>query len=181
MNSVLFFRPFQINASQTELLVGVVLQAEFDQRPEWGATFMSLAKQCQSVLCCRVTPGQKASVVSLVRKHTDAVTMSIGDGANDVNMIKSKLIEQLEEKRVFATPNANLPAESIFYSSLHFSHPFPGISGSCWCRISRGRRRPGSAECRLCIVTIQIPAEAPAGPWTLVLQAHFPLLVLFPV
>uniref|UniRef100_H3CHB3 Phospholipid-transporting ATPase n=1 Tax=Tetraodon nigroviridis TaxID=99883 RepID=H3CHB3_TETNG len=37
-------------------------QAEFDQRPEWGATFMSLAKQCQSVLCCRVTPGQIAAV-----------------------------------------------------------------------------------------------------------------------
>lgn len=51
---------------------------------------MSLAKQCQSVLCCRVTPGQKADIVSLVRKHTHSVTMSIGDGANDVNMIKSK-------------------------------------------------------------------------------------------
>ncbi|XP_034738345.1 phospholipid-transporting ATPase IC [Etheostoma cragini] len=63
--------------------------AEFDQRPEWGATFMSLAEQCQSVLCCRVTPGQKADVVTLVRKHTSAVTMSIGDGANDVNMIKT--------------------------------------------------------------------------------------------
>ena len=51
---------------------------------------MNLAKQCQSVLCCRVTPGQKADVVTLVRKHTASVTMSIGDGANDVNMIKSK-------------------------------------------------------------------------------------------
>lgn len=67
-----------------------VPQAEFDQRPEWGAAFMRLAKQCQSVLCCRVTPGQKADIVSLVRKHTSSVTMSIGDGANDVNMIKSK-------------------------------------------------------------------------------------------
>uniref|UniRef100_A0A8P4FWT0 Phospholipid-transporting ATPase n=1 Tax=Dicentrarchus labrax TaxID=13489 RepID=A0A8P4FWT0_DICLA len=68
---------------------GVLLQAEFDQRPEWGATFMSLAEQCQSVLCCRVTPGQKADIVTLVRKHTSSVTMSIGDGANDVNMIKT--------------------------------------------------------------------------------------------
>ncbi|XP_055363620.1 probable phospholipid-transporting ATPase IM [Betta splendens] len=63
--------------------------AEFEQRPEWGAKFMSLAMQCQSVLCCRVTPGQKAEVVTLVRKHTSAITMSIGDGANDVNMIKT--------------------------------------------------------------------------------------------
>ncbi|XP_042339636.1 phospholipid-transporting ATPase IC [Plectropomus leopardus] len=63
--------------------------AEFDQRPEWGAKFMSLAEQCQSVLCCRVTPGQKADIVTLVRKHTKSITMSIGDGANDVNMIKT--------------------------------------------------------------------------------------------
>lgn len=51
---------------------------------------MSLAERCQSVLCCRVTPGQKADVITLVKKHTSAVTMSVGDGANDVNMIKSK-------------------------------------------------------------------------------------------
>ncbi|CAB1444306.1 unnamed protein product [Pleuronectes platessa] len=63
--------------------------AEFDKRPEWGSTFMSVAEQCQSVLCCRVTPGQKADIVTLVRKHTSSVTMAIGDGANDVNMIKT--------------------------------------------------------------------------------------------
>lgn len=62
-----------------------------DQRPEWAAAFMGLAQECQSVLCCRVTPGQKADVVKLVRKYTDFVTMCIGDGANDVNMIKGKL------------------------------------------------------------------------------------------
>ncbi|XP_028259722.1 phospholipid-transporting ATPase IC [Parambassis ranga] len=62
---------------------------EFHQRPEWGAAFMSLAEHCQSVVCCRVTPAQKADIVKLVRKHTVSVTMSIGDGANDVNMIKT--------------------------------------------------------------------------------------------
>ncbi|XP_019752668.1 phospholipid-transporting ATPase IC isoform X1 [Hippocampus comes] len=62
---------------------------DFDQRPEWGAKFMSLARQCQTVLCCRVTPGQKADIVTLVRKHTSSITLSIGDGANDVNMIKT--------------------------------------------------------------------------------------------
>uniref|UniRef100_A0A665WIW5 Phospholipid-transporting ATPase n=1 Tax=Echeneis naucrates TaxID=173247 RepID=A0A665WIW5_ECHNA len=62
---------------------------KFEQRPEWGSTFMKLAEQCQSVLCCNVTPGQKADIVTLVRKHTTSVTMSVGDGANDVNMIKS--------------------------------------------------------------------------------------------
>lgn len=51
---------------------------------------MNLATQCQSVLCCRVTPGQKADIVSLVRKYTRSLSLAIGDGANDVNMIKSE-------------------------------------------------------------------------------------------
>uniref|UniRef100_A0AAY4D1D0 P-type phospholipid transporter n=1 Tax=Denticeps clupeoides TaxID=299321 RepID=A0AAY4D1D0_9TELE len=56
---------------------------------KWGARFVALSNQCQSVLCCRVTPGQKAEVVRLIRKHTSSVTLAIGDGANDVNMIKT--------------------------------------------------------------------------------------------
>jgi P-type E1-E2 ATPase len=35
---------------------------------------------------CRVTPGQKAEVVRLV-KQKGKMTLAIGDGANDVNMI----------------------------------------------------------------------------------------------
>ncbi|XP_077964706.1 phospholipid-transporting ATPase IC isoform X1 [Gasterosteus aculeatus] len=79
----------QAAGAKTALVLTGPELAEFDQRPEWGATFMSLAERCQSVLCCRVTPGQKADVITLVKKHTSAVTMSVGDGANDVNMIKT--------------------------------------------------------------------------------------------
>ncbi len=43
------------------------------------------------MICCRVTPLQKAMVVELVKKYKKAVTLAIGDGANDVSMIKSKL------------------------------------------------------------------------------------------
>ena len=40
------------------------------------------------VLACRVSPKQKADIVNLVRKrYPKKVTLSIGDGANDVNMI----------------------------------------------------------------------------------------------
>uniref|UniRef100_A0AAZ3QB07 Phospholipid-transporting ATPase n=1 Tax=Oncorhynchus tshawytscha TaxID=74940 RepID=A0AAZ3QB07_ONCTS len=42
-----------------------------------------------SVICCRVTPLQKALVVELIKKHKKAVTLAIGDGANDVSMIKT--------------------------------------------------------------------------------------------
>ncbi|RVE65444.1 hypothetical protein OJAV_G00116530 [Oryzias javanicus] len=51
--------------------------------------FVDMACECEAVICCRVTPNQKANVVSLVKKYKKAVTLSIGDGANDVNMIKT--------------------------------------------------------------------------------------------
>jgi phospholipid-transporting ATPase len=40
------------------------------------------------VLACRVSPKQKADIVNMIRKRfPQKVTMAIGDGANDVNMI----------------------------------------------------------------------------------------------
>ncbi|KFV94101.1 putative phospholipid-transporting ATPase IK, partial [Eurypyga helias] len=51
--------------------------------------FVDLATSCQAVICCRVTPRQKALIVQLVKKHKKAITLAIGDGANDVNMIKT--------------------------------------------------------------------------------------------
>ncbi|XP_072651552.1 phospholipid-transporting ATPase VA isoform X4 [Canis lupus baileyi] len=43
---------------------------------------------CRSVLCCRSTPLQKSMVVKLVRSKLKAMTLAIGDGANDVSMIQ---------------------------------------------------------------------------------------------
>ncbi|XP_036914129.1 phospholipid-transporting ATPase IK-like [Sturnira hondurensis] len=51
--------------------------------------FVELASRCQAVICCRVTPKQKALIVRLVKKYYNVVTLAIGDGANDVNMIKT--------------------------------------------------------------------------------------------
>ncbi|XP_043380395.1 probable phospholipid-transporting ATPase IM isoform X5 [Chelonia mydas] len=51
--------------------------------------FVDVACLCKTVICCRVTPLQKAQVVELVKKHRKAVTLAIGDGANDISMIKS--------------------------------------------------------------------------------------------
>ncbi|XP_074066215.1 phospholipid-transporting ATPase VA-like [Macrotis lagotis] len=50
--------------------------------------FLSLARRCRSVLCCRSTPLQKSMVVKLVRNKLKAMTLAIGDGANDVSMIQ---------------------------------------------------------------------------------------------
>jgi P-type E1-E2 ATPase len=44
--------------------------------------------QVEVVLACRVSPLQKAEIVKLVKDNNpQATTLSIGDGANDVNMI----------------------------------------------------------------------------------------------
>jgi phospholipid-transporting ATPase len=51
--------------------------------------FLSLARMCRAVICCRVTPKQKADVVTLVSDNVGAVTLAIGDGANDVAMIQA--------------------------------------------------------------------------------------------
>uniref|UniRef100_A0A8C6VCD9 Phospholipid-transporting ATPase n=1 Tax=Naja naja TaxID=35670 RepID=A0A8C6VCD9_NAJNA len=51
--------------------------------------FVELATTCQAVICCRVTPKQKALIVQMVKRHKNSISLAIGDGANDVNMIKT--------------------------------------------------------------------------------------------
>eukprot|EP00049_Salpingoeca_infusionum_P018794 m.358787 g.358787 ORF g.358787 m.358787 type:complete len:1200 (+) comp18288_c0_seq1:276-3875(+) len=68
-------------------------------------TFRELASHCKAVLCCRLSPVQKAQVVKLIKTNTDTAadqswlqrllhptppptTLAIGDGANDVAMIR---------------------------------------------------------------------------------------------
>lgn len=52
--------------------------------------FAILSFLCSAVICCRVSPLQKAEVVKLVKNHYDfkPITLAIGDGANDVSMIQ---------------------------------------------------------------------------------------------
>jgi len=44
---------------------------------------------CEGVICCRVSPLQKALVVRLVKDGLKAMTLAVGDGANDVSMIQA--------------------------------------------------------------------------------------------
>lgn len=37
----------------------------------------------------RVSPLQKSEIVDMVKKHVKAITLAIGDGANDVGMIQT--------------------------------------------------------------------------------------------
>ncbi|XP_018650844.1 putative atpase, class VI, type 11c, partial [Schistosoma mansoni] len=60
--------------------------------PTLRKTFLNLCLHLTTVLCCRLTPLQKASVVQLVRSGfsefgVTPITAAIGDGGNDVAML----------------------------------------------------------------------------------------------
>ncbi|KFQ32733.1 putative phospholipid-transporting ATPase IG, partial [Merops nubicus] len=50
--------------------------------------FLQICLKCTAVLCCRMAPLQKAQIVRMVKNTKGSpITLSIGDGANDVSMI----------------------------------------------------------------------------------------------
>ncbi|XP_054809122.1 phospholipid-transporting ATPase 3-like isoform X3 [Prosopis cineraria] len=57
--------------------------------PSLRATLLNLGLNCHAVVCCRVSPLQKAQVTRLVKKGAHKITLSVGDGANDVSMIQA--------------------------------------------------------------------------------------------
>ncbi|SCU84713.1 LANO_0C02168g1_1 [Lachancea nothofagi CBS 11611] len=50
---------------------------------------LEIGKMCKAVICCRVSPLQKALVVKMVKRKTKSLLLAIGDGANDVSMIQA--------------------------------------------------------------------------------------------
>eukprot|EP00803_Ostreobium_quekettii_P001400 evm.model.scf_456.4 EVM.evm.TU.scf_456.4 scf_456:36480-52102(+) len=63
--------------------LAVVLKVKFQDE------FLSMCKKCRAVVCCRVSPIQKAQVTNLVKCKAGAIALGIGDGANDVGMIQA--------------------------------------------------------------------------------------------
>ncbi|AEO56553.1 hypothetical protein MYCTH_2301640 [Thermothelomyces thermophilus ATCC 42464] len=52
--------------------------------------FFDLVARVDSVICCRASPSQKANLVRCIRQQSpSAVTLAIGDGANDIAMIQA--------------------------------------------------------------------------------------------
>jgi phospholipid-transporting ATPase len=73
----------------TGAALGEILRSD----PNLKRRFYSMARGCKTVICCRVSPKQKADVVEIVKELHELeagqkpVTLAIGDGANDVAMI----------------------------------------------------------------------------------------------
>eukprot|EP00250_Pteridium_aquilinum_P005611 c15683_g1_i1 orf=163-3783(+) len=57
--------------------------------PQLRGTLLKLSMLCKAVVCCRVSPLQKAQVTNLIKDGARKITLSIGDGANDVSMIQA--------------------------------------------------------------------------------------------
>ena len=58
------------------------------QDEEIQKIFLEIAKEAETVICCRVSPLQKSQVVKMMKNYdTKGITLAIGDGGNDVPMI----------------------------------------------------------------------------------------------
>lgn len=79
-----------IPKANTALIIdGAALTLVFGENKLVRQKFLLLGKQCKSVICCRVSPAQKAQVVRVVKENLHVMTLAIGDGANDVAMIQA--------------------------------------------------------------------------------------------
>lgn len=60
-----------------------------NQKVGLSKELINLCLKCEAVICCRLSPLQKAQIVKLVKESKDTpITAAIGDGANDVSMIQ---------------------------------------------------------------------------------------------
>jgi phospholipid-translocating ATPase len=75
-----FFGPHVKNKNNKHALIidGETLKYALDEKIK--PQFLELGKRCQSVICCRVSPLQKAKVVGMVKEGLNVMTLSIGDG-----------------------------------------------------------------------------------------------------
>lgn len=131
---------------------------------------------CQTVICCRVTPLQKAQVVQLVKKYKQAVTLAIGDGANDVSMIKGRLIHL--RHCIFCT---TLYLENTYSYSCYLYFILSHLSCSCSyrCRYQWSGGYAGSPLKWLLLCPVPLPSAPPAGARSLVLSTHVHVPTIF--
>lgn len=79
---------FDYNLENSALVVEGYTLKWILARKEVLSEFRKLAMHAKVVICCRVSPSQKSKVVKMI-KGSGAITLAIGDGANDVAMIQT--------------------------------------------------------------------------------------------
>ncbi|XP_026185679.1 phospholipid-transporting ATPase IG isoform X2 [Mastacembelus armatus] len=68
--------------------LSMVLNSSESTSSRYKSLLLQICQNCTAVLCCRMAPLQKAQIVKMVKNSKGSpITLSIGDGANDVSMI----------------------------------------------------------------------------------------------
>ena len=77
------------DVAHTVVIIDGQTLSKLEAQEELYYDFIDLATRVDSVICCRASPSQKASLIRSVRKTLkSAITLAIGDGANDIAMIQ---------------------------------------------------------------------------------------------
>jgi len=79
--------------TKSSLLInfGLIIEGEAISHfidPDLQEYSWKLVQKSRSIICCRCNPLQKSEVVKFIKAKTNDLVLSIGDGGNDVNMIK---------------------------------------------------------------------------------------------
>lgn len=67
----------------------VLVEGSFIQNNTSNLKYRDLLLKSDSVICCRTSPNQKALLVNMVKQSDTGICLAIGDGANDVSMIRA--------------------------------------------------------------------------------------------
>ena len=77
----------KILSKYTIIIEGSAIDTCMEEGPAENI-FFDLIKDSRSLICCRSSPSQKSRIVEFIKKKSEELTLAIGDGGNDVNMIK---------------------------------------------------------------------------------------------
>ena len=145
-----------------------------------------LASECTVAIFCRVSPKQKSEVVRVVRDRDPRITLAIGDGANDVAMIKEAHVGVGIRFAAgdgvcvlcagASVADLRIPALT-FFMSLSLSPPPPFFFPFCLIghqMTQRPRGHAGGTCLGLCDWPVPIPPVAAVDARTMELQARLP-------
>lgn len=87
---------------------------EAQENADLSHRLYTIFSKANAVVACRVSPKQKRDIIELVKsKIPTAVTLAIGDGANDVNMITAAHVGVgIKGKEGYQVPN--IPNNTLY-------------------------------------------------------------------
>ncbi len=90
--SIEYYNDNYNNNYNDENSFGIILDQKaikiINEDKEMQNIFLNIAKRASSVICCRISPIQKAQIVKMMKNYDKkGVTFAVGDGGNDVSMI----------------------------------------------------------------------------------------------